>query len=201
MHKALIGIGIGICLLHGTGAKAAGVEKAKLEEVVPVTWTLPEIREDGKAATLDVGKLKAGKHLVLFFFSEQCGVTYYYKERIQKLQQEFESKGFVFLGVRCGKREKPNEPLEIAETKYLKMPFADDAAGDVAQVFNVRQSVTFAVIDRAGKYRYRGGFDDNVDSKHVKKTYLRDALREIAANKPVTVREGRALGCAILSVK
>ena len=95
----------------------------------------------------------------------------------------------------------PDEPLQLAEANYLTMPFADDAAGDLVRYFGVRQSLTFEVIDRAGKLRYRGAFDDNVDEKKVKTTYLRNALNQIVVGKPVTAPQRSALGCAILPIK
>ena len=175
--------------------------KPKLDQPIRIDYKLPEIRNDGKAVTLSLKELKGDKKLVLFFFSEQCGVTYYYKNRIQLLQKEFEAKGFVFVGVRGGRREAPDRPLEIAETKYLKMPFLDDAKGELVSAFKVGRSVTFDVIDQAGKLRYRGGFDDNVDAKKVKKSFLRSALISLAANKPIAIREGDGLGCAIIPIK
>lgn len=175
--------------------------RAQIDQPVSLDFSLPEIRVDQAAATLSLAQQQAGKNLVLFFFSEQCGVTFRYKQRLQKLQKEYEGRGFAFVGVRCGRREKPNEPLELAEARYLKMPFADDASGTLTTLFQVRQSLTFAVMDKAGKLRYRGGFDNNADEKRVTKSYLPDALRALAAGKPIAVKEGRAIGCAILPIQ
>ena len=180
---------------------APSPQRAQMDQPVDLDITLPEIRTDKQATTRNLAREWAGKPLVLFFFSEQCGVTFRYKQRLQQLQKEFEGKGFTFVGVRCGKREKPDAPLEIAEAQYLKMPFLDDANGALLNLFHVRQSLTFAVIDKTGKLRYRGGFDDNVEEKRVTKPYLRNALRALADGKAVTLKEGRTLGCAILPIE
>ena len=205
MNKALCGIAIGIGLLGTVGTVSAQESpvfgKAQIDQPVTLNNTLPEIRADYKPATLNLAQYKANKNLVLFFFSEQCGVTFFYKQRIQQIQKDFESKGFAFLGVRCGKKEKPDTPIEISEVKYLKMPFVDDNTGDLASYFHVTQSVTFAVIDRSGRLRYQGGFDENVTAKRAQKPYLRNALRSVAYGKPVAVKEGHAIGCAILPIK
>jgi len=156
-------------------------------------------KSDHEKPTLSLVEAKGTKNLVLFFLSEQCGVTFFYKSRLQQIQKDFAGKGFVFVGVRGGKRQNPDEPLELAETNYLKMPFVDDTNGALIRYFRVRQSLTFAVIDREGRLRYRGGFDDSVDAAHVKKSYLRNALRDIAAGKPVAIKEGSAIGCAIVA--
>lgn len=174
--------------------------RARLDQPVSLDIALPEIRADREARTLNIAQIGAGKNLILFFFSEQCGVTFRYKQRLQRLQKEFAGKDFVFVGARCGRRENPQSPLTLAETQYLTMPFVDDATGLLVNLFHVRQSLTFAVLDRAGTLRYYGGFDDNVEAKRVTTSYLPNALRALAAGKPIKAKQGRAIGCAILPI-
>ena len=164
-------------------------------------YILPAIRRDHKPGTVNLTQLQDKKNLVLFFFSEQCGVTFYYKERIQQLQRDFESRGCVFVGVRSGKSEHSTARHEIAELNYLKMPFVDDHDGALVHDFHIGQSVTFVVLDSEGKIRYRGGFDDHVTQSRVKHNYLRDALQAVVTGKPVKVAEGRAIGCAIIPIR
>lgn len=172
--------------------------RAQMDRPARRDFLLPELVRSGSAAARKLSDLQVTKHLVLYFFSEQCGVTFYYKSRIQGLQKAFESRGFQFVGVRSGKHEPGSTPPELT---YLRMPFVDDAAGELVRYFDVKQSVTFVVLDPAGNLRYRGGFDDNVDEKQVKKPYLRNALQKLASGKPVTVKQGEAIGCAILPVQ
>ncbi|RYG35799.1 redoxin domain-containing protein [bacterium] len=172
------------------------LQVAKLD--APVSLAAPLI---SLSAVKDLAEAKGEKSLVVFFFNEQCGVTYFYKARMQKLMKDFEPKGFAFAGVRTGRKQYPDRPVEVAEAKYLTMPFFDDAEGALMDRFGVGQSLTFAVIDQGGTLRYFGGFDDNVNEKSVKKSYLRDALRDLANGRPVAVKRGVAMGCAILPVK
>ena len=173
-------------------------QSARINQPVALDYTLPEIRADHSEGTLDLARQKGSGPIVLFFLSEQCGVTYFYKSRLQKLERDFGGKGFVFVGVRCGKKLHPGVSPALAETGYLKMPFVDDVRGAVAARFGVRQSLTFAVIDKSGVLRYQGGLDDSVDEARVRKTPLRDALRAIAAGRPVPASGGRSFGCAIV---
>lgn len=176
-------------------------EHAQIDRPVQLDVTLPVIRADHKPSTLNLAQQASGKNLVLFFFSEQCGVTFRYKQRLRQIQQEYEPKRFTFIGIRCGQREKPDEPLDLAEARYLTMPFLDDASGTMMKTFRVQQSLTFALIDKEGRLRYRGGFDNSVDEKRVTKHYLRNALRALAAGNRVPAKEGPAIGCAILPIK
>ncbi len=181
--------------------QATPVVSVPKQPVSGLNYTLPEIHADHTSGTLNLAQLQAKKNLVLFFFSEQCGVTYFYKQRIQQLQRDFEAKGFTFVGIRAGKREHPNTPFDLPELNYLRMPFVDDPVGDLVHDFHIGQSVTFVVLDNAGKIQYRGGFDDNVDEKRVTHHYLRNALQALATGKPVPIQEGKAIGCAIIPLR
>jgi hypothetical protein len=45
---------------------------------------------------------------------------------------------------------------------------------------------------------YRGAIDDNANSaKNVKKPYLKDAIKELGADKEISVKTSKSLGCTI----
>jgi len=178
--------------------RAAPALPAQKQPAALQDLTLPVIRADHSSGSLNLAQIQGGRSLVLFFFSEQCGVTYFYRQRLQQLQHDFEPKGYRFVGVRAGKREHPNAPFDLPELNYLKMPFVDDHNGRLVHDYHIGQSVTFVVLDSAGKMQYRGGFDDNVDEKRVRQHYLRDALQALTSGEPVQVKEGKAIGCAII---
>ena len=164
----------------------------------PVATILPRI---GGGTPLSLDEARGGSNLVVFFLNEQCGVTVFYKDRLQKLVRDFEPKGFRFVAVRTGRKEKPDAPVVLPERAYLKIPFLEDVDGTLMRRFSVGQSMTFAVLDRKGALRYQGGLDDGVDASKARKTPLRDALRALALGKPVAVPRAPALGCAILPVE
>ena len=210
MIRKILSLGICIATAAGIGVNfplhaqtqteevKTPILRAQLDRPAELPETLPEIRSDHKTGEIALAKYGQGKNLVLFFLNELCGVTFYYKKRLQRLQSDFEAKGFVFAGVRCGKKQHPGEPVDLPELNYLKMPFVEDQGGKLALYFGVSQSLTFEVIDKSGKLRYRGGFDDRVEAAQVKKSYLRDALRSLSNGKPVVVKEGKAIGCSII---
>ncbi len=186
---------------EGDPAPASPSPRAQIGQPARLDFVLPRLGAGPGALPMDLARQKADDGgTVLFFLSEQCGVTYFYRARLQRVERDFAGRGFTFVGVRCGRKEHPEAPVVLPETKYLKMPFVDDAAGDMTRYYGVGQSLTFAVIDRAGRLRYRGGFDDSVDEGDVHHPYLRDALRALTAGKPVTKPVGLAIGCAIVPV-
>jgi peroxiredoxin len=175
----------------------ASLPPARIDHVVELDSSVPVLKGGGTASLSD---LKGKGSLVLFFFSADCGVTFYYKSRIQKLQADFQGRGFRFVGVLSGQRLDPSQPLHLAETGYLSMPFLNDSTGNLVRQFGVGQSLTFAVIDRQNKLRYFGGFDDEVDERMVKQRYLRDALLQLNRGQDPKNKHGEAIGCAIIPI-
>ncbi len=185
---------------HGVGASPASsqAKKAAGGPPAPRSALLPRIG-GGAPATLEA--LQGRSYLVVFFLNEQCGVTHAYRGRLQKLFKDFDGKGFAFVGVRTGRKQFPNRPVELPEVATLRIPFHDDADGALMRAYGIGQSLTFAVFDPQGRLRYQGGVDDSVDPAGVKKTPLRDALRSLATGRPVRVARAPIYGCAILPVE
>ena len=174
------------------------LRKDAVSPPTPRTLPLPRIG-GGSPATLDA--LQGRSNLVVFFLNEQCGVTHAYRGRLQRLFKDFDGKGFAFVGVRTGRKQFPNKPVDLPEVASLRIPFYDDADGALMRAYGVGQSLTFAVFDPQGRLRYQGGVDDSVDPAGVKRTPLRDALRSLATGRPVRVVRTPTYGCAILPVE
>gem|GEM_PF-190959 len=169
-------------------------EKATIGQPVDLDVSLTRI---GAPGSLNLSTVKGSKGTVLFFLNEQCGVTYYYRSRMKKIQADFGNR-FAFVGIRSGARQFPDRAIDLPETRSLAMPFVDDKDGALMARFGVGQSLTFAVLDAKGTLRYVGGFDDQVTESAVKRSYLRDALRDLAAGRQVRRTTGPAIGCAII---
>lgn len=171
---------------------------AVLAKPRPSAVALPRI---GGGAPLSLDAVRGSRSLVVFFLNEQCGVTVFYRDRLRRLERDYASRGFAFVAVRTGRKSTSDGAVELPERAVLRMPFLDDEKGLLMRAYGVGQSMTFAVLDRAGRLRYFGGFDDNVDPAKVRHVPLRDALEAVAAGRPVRIPRAPAIGCAILPVE
>lgn len=172
--------------------------KALLNKQFSMAVSLPLIERSG---SLDLKKYQNEHAIVLYFLNEQCGVTYYYINRIANLQKKFEKKGFKFLGVRVGQKSDATKPPDLPETKRLTFPFVDDINGVLLDRFQIQQSATFALLDKSSRLKFLGAFDDNVTETRAKHHYLEDALLSVLANKPVKTSFMPPIGCAIVPIK
>lgn len=176
--------------------------QVKVGETPKLPTDLPRIEVAGLSdRRVPLAPLRDGTALVLFFFNEQCGVTFYYKDRIAKLQRDFAPYSVQFLGVRTGQRQDPTGPLRVPEARYLQMPLVEDTDEQLMREFSIGQSVTFVVLDREGRVRYRGGFDDQLKPEKVRHPYLRDALRALVQHREIARTTAPAIGCAILPTR
>lgn len=211
-------VGVAVVGIHYAATTPKARWEAELADRDDPTWLRIEHRESrqslqsatGNAPTLP--RLGGGKRLslaeaqgkgrlVLLFLNEQCGVTVYYKERLRKLIRDFNAKGFRFVAIRTGRSVGPKAPQDLPERGYLPVPFLEDEEGNLMRKYGIGQSLTFVVLDTKGAIRYQGGFDDNVIVAKVRRTPLRDALRAIAAGRPVPISRAPSMGCAILPVE
>ncbi|GEM_PF-259064 len=168
---------------------------------VPVEAAAKPLPRVGGGEPLSLDAIRSGRNLVAVFLNEQCGVTVYYKARLQRLVKDFGPKGFAFVAVRTGRKQFSDRPVDLPERAYLKVPFLEDEEGALMRRYGIGQSLTFAVLDKGGRLRYLGGLDDAVDERAVRKTPLRDALRALAAGKAIKIARAPAIGCAILPVE
>lgn len=199
-------VGVAVVGTHYALPAEANIEAAATDEkqgrVAPdtdsTTKALPRI---GGGKPLTLAEAQGKSNLVLLFLNEQCGVTIYYKERLQKLVKDFSTKGFHFVVVRTGRSAEAQPPADLPERKYLPIPFLEDEHGSLMRKYRIGQSLTFIVLDPTNRVRYQGGLDDNVDPAKVRHTPLRNALNDLAAGRPVSVPRASSFGCAILPVE
>jgi peroxiredoxin len=145
------------------------------------------------AGLVALSQFKDKKPVVLFFMSEKCSATWQYEKRVGELLQKY-GKDVAFASVRCSANDTPEGLRKFAEVKNFDMPLLNDENGELTKFFKIRNTPNFAVVDKKGVLRYKGGFDDSVDPTGVKNTYLADAVAAVLDGKEVKVKETRALG-------
>lgn len=161
---------------------------------------------NGKTETLSAYK---GKWVVLEWFNKDCPYVkkHYGSGNMQSLQKEFTGKGVVWLSVLSSAKGKEGytdatETLKIAaEKKSATTAEILDPTGVIGKAYGAKTTPHMFVIDPQGKVVYAGGIDDN-DSSDPKviassKNYVRAALDEGMAGKPVTVSTSRPYGCGV----
>ena len=150
-----------------------------------------------------------GKYVVLEWFNPECPFVkkHYGSGNMQKLQQNFTSKGVTWLTIDSsapGKEGslKPDQANKtIADWKAHSTALLLDSDGKVGRTYGAKNTPHMFVINPEGKIIYEGAIDSkpspNPDDIPNSTNYVKVALDESMAGKQVTTSSSRPYGCSI----
>ena len=162
---------------------------------------------NGKSVKLSDFK---GKHVILEWVNPNCPfvVKHYGSNNMQSLQQEATKRGVVWLSINSTAKGHQDymEPAKLnakisdswkGASSYLLM----DESGKVGHLYEAKTTPHMYVINPSGALVYAGGIDDkrsaNPADVKTAKNFVRVALDETLAGKPVTVATAAPYGCSV----
>lgn len=198
MSKAFLVAAVVACATGSAAAQTAVVGKAAPD------FTLTDT--NGKTHALSSYK---GRHVVLEWVNFGCPFVakHYGSANMQKLQTAYMDKGVVWLAINSSAEGKQGyyTPAEVnallkekasAPTAYLL-----DTDGKVGHLYGAKTTPHMYVIDPKGTLVYAGGIDDkpttDVADVAGATNYVRAALDETLAGKPVTTAVSKPYGCSV----
>lgn len=150
-----------------------------------------------------------GKHVVLEWTNEHCPfVQKHYKDgNMQGLQQSYTDQDVVWMTVfssapgKSGHVDQAGAKKFAADFKTHSSKLLLDESGDVGRAYGAKTTPHMYVINPEGKLIYMGGIDDkpSADPADIasSKNYVKAALDEALAGKPVSEANTRPYGCSI----
>jgi peroxiredoxin len=150
----------------------------------------------------------AGKIVVIESYNSDCPFcnNQYKTGAMQALQTDLAAKGVVWLIVNSvnpknfSHRTPEQAKQELADKKIVANAWIDDSSGVIGHLYGMQTTPHMFVIDKNGTLVYDGAIDDKADPSHDPKTarnYLREAVDEVIAGKPVTVSQTKPYGCSV----
>jgi len=150
-----------------------------------------------------------GKIIVLEWTNHLCPFVrkHYSTGNMQSLQEEFTSKGVIWLSVISsapGKQGHLDGTEALPQSKIQKSHPTEillDPEGKLGKIFEAKTTPHIIIIDKMGLIAYQGAVDSVADSEpsSIKgaKNYVSQALNSILANKAVKVAKTQSYGCSI----
>lgn len=173
-------------------------DKLKIGSALP-DFNLPAINgEKYNPSMFDDDQL-----LIIIFSCNHCPYVQAYEERIKMIRKDYREKGVSLLAISSNDADKyPEDSFEQmklrAAERDFNFPYLYDAEQSAAKAFGATHTPEVFVFDANRKLVYHGKIDDNwQEPNNVKSNYLREALDEILAGKPVSVPETYSIGCTI----
>lgn len=149
-----------------------------------------------------------GKIVVLESYNSDCPFCHnqYQSGAAQELQKELAGKGVVWLIVNSVSPKNPSHRTpaaaqkEWAAEKIAATAWIDDSAGTIGHLYGMKTTPHTFVIATDGTLVYDGAMDNSPQpfgDPRTAKNYVRAAVEELIAGKPVTVSKTKPYGCAV----
>src|SRR6267143_6246120 len=150
---------------------------------------------DAAGAEHSLNSLKGAKGAVLIFIATTCPVSNAYNDRMEKLAEDYKTKGLNVVGINSNNTEPASEVKSHAAEKHLAFTILKDDGNKIADRLGANHTPEAYVIDTGGKLVYHGRIDNSLKIEGVVSNDLRDALNELLAGKQVSKTGGAAFGC------
>jgi cytochrome oxidase Cu insertion factor (SCO1/SenC/PrrC family) len=150
-----------------------------------------------------------GKYVVLEWTNPECPFVrkHYGSGNMQALQKEWGAQGVVWLAVNSTNASHPEFKTPAQMNEWMRTQGASpratllDGTSETGRAYGARTTPQMFVVDPAGNVVYAGAIDDkrSANPADVKgaKNYVRAALTEALAGKPVSVASTTPYGCSV----
>lgn len=161
---------------------------------------------EGKTRSLDEFK---GKTVILEWTNYDCPYVrkHYNSATMQTLQKDMAKEGIVWLSVISSPAGEQGH-VDAAKAKELTKTRDAAPAGilldpksTVARAYGAQTTPHMYIVDPKGRLAYMGAIDDkpsaSASSLTGAKSYVRQAVAELKAGKPVSEASTKAYGCVV----
>ncbi|MBI5630931.1 MAG: thioredoxin family protein [Elusimicrobia bacterium] len=156
---------------------------------------------DGKTHSL--ADFKEARALVVIFSCNHCPYVKAYEERLVAAQADYTLKGVRLVAINSN--DAVNYPedgfaemVRRAEERGFNFPYLRDETQETARRYGATHTPQLFVFDAERALAYTGKIDDNWQNPEAAaRHYLREALDDIAAGRPVRQPQTHAIGCTI----
>src|SRR5438874_9820219 len=167
-------------------------------------FSLPDA--SGKSHSLSEYK---GKYVVLEWFNPECPFVkkHYGSGNMQKLQEEYTGKGVVWLTIDSNApgsegNMTPEQAAKVAAAwKTHQTALLLDPEGKAGRAYGAKNTPNMVVVSPEGKIAYEGAIDSkatpNPSDIPSSTNYVKVALDESLAGKPVTTANTKPYGCSV----
>jgi peroxiredoxin len=176
----------------------------------PVGSAAPEFSlPDAKGKTHSLSQYK-GKYVVLEWFNPECPfVKKHYGDarNMQNLQKEFTDKGVVWLTIDSNApgtqgNLSPEEAEKVTSGwKTHQTALLLDTDGKVGRAYGAKNTPNMVIINPEGKIVYQGAIDSKATPNPAdipsSTNYVKSALDESLAGKPVSNPQTKPYGCSV----
>ena len=162
-------------------------------------FSLPGV--DDKTYTL--ASFADAKALVVVFSCNHCPYVQAYEGRMIEIQKDYAARGVRLVAINSNDAKNyPDDSLAEMKRRSTSLgfnfPYLQDESQDAAKAYGATHTPHLFVFGPDRRLAYTGKIDDNwQEPAKVSRRFLRDALDDLLAGRPVREPETHAIGCTI----
>jgi peroxiredoxin len=161
------------------------------------TFTLPDA--DGTPTPLCNGDRTA---TVVVFTCNHCPYALAWHDRLQAVARDYLSRGVRVLQINANDAERYPRDSPVAMAKRVNAgefagPYLYDSSQEVARAWGAAVTPDVYVLDAHGQLVYHGAPDADYHDESLAAQWLREALEDVLAQRPVARTETQPVGCSI----
>ena len=139
---------------------------------------------------------------VVVFTCNHCPYALAWHDRLMRVGGDYAARGVRFHAVNPNDAERyPRDSFdamrERVEREEWSMPYLRDEDQEAAQAYGARTTPDVFVFDADGRLVYRGAPDADHGDESQDAAWLRQALDDVLAGRPVNRAETEPVGCSV----
>jgi peroxiredoxin len=149
-----------------------------------------------------------GKIVVIESYNSDCPFCHnqYATGAMQELQKDLAAKGVVWLIVdsvntkNFSYRTPEQARKEFADKKITATAWIDDNSGAIGHLYDMKTTPHMFIIAKDGTLVYDGAMDNRPQpfgDPRTARNYVREAVNDLLAGKPIEVSQTKPYGCAV----
>ncbi|MFP4250876.1 MAG: thioredoxin family protein, partial [Armatimonadota bacterium] len=140
--------------------------------------------------------------VAVVWWANHCPTVQRYEERFIELVEDYKPRGVEFVAVASNDVEQyPADDFdkmkERAEEKGYNFPYVYDETQEVARAWGPERTPDVFLVNPEGFVVYRGAIEDSEHVDQVERKHLREALDEMLAGEPISVKNTDPHGCTV----
>ena len=178
-------------------------------DVPPVGSAAPDFSAPDTAGKTESLSQYTGKYVVLEWFNPECPFVkkHYGSDNMQKLQAEYTGKGVVWLTIDSNApgtegnldADQAKKIMDSWKTKQTALLL--DPESKIAKAYGAKNTPNMVIVSPDGKIVYEGAIDSKASPNPAdipsSTNYVKAALDEALAGKPVSNAQTKPYGCSV----
>lgn len=158
----------------------------------------------GKEVSLKDAKKKNG--LLVMFSCNTCPYVIKNQQRTKEISAYALKNdiGVILVNSNAAQREGDDSfdaMKQYAKDQGYRWYYVADEKSAIADAFGANRTPENFLFNKDGKLVYHGAIDDNPDESNVTRKHLQMAIDEMLANKDISQKTSRSVGCTIKRMK